>query len=131
MIFSCFFSQAKIEKTKYAFISGGTDFFIGDRHLAKKINYWFACSYFNAWQIPSYYKRYPKVIYNGVDINTFCPTPRDVDLASFFNIKDNDVVFIFAGPLVGWKGVSYIIDAVNYPEVYTLPIKVIIIGKGP
>jgi len=125
------FLSGKDGKTKYAFISGGTDFFIGDRHLAKKVNYWFACSYFNAWQIASHYKRYPEVIYNGVDINTFRPMPRDADIARSFNIKDNDVVFIFAGRLVGWKGVSYIIDAVNYPEVRTLPIKVIIIGNGP
>ncbi len=108
------------KKTKYAFISEGTDFFPGDRYLSRRIDYWFSCSNFNAWQIASHYKRYPKVIYNGVDTNKFHPMQKDVDLARSLGIKEKEFVFIFAGRLVGWKGVRYIIEAMEYPRVRKL-----------
>jgi hypothetical protein len=45
------FLAGRNAKARYAFLSGGTDFFTGDRLLARRIDLWFACSYFNAWQL--------------------------------------------------------------------------------
>jgi glycosyltransferase involved in cell wall biosynthesis len=46
-------------------------------------------------------------------------------------INKNETVFIFAGRLVGWKGVKYIIDAIKCPVVHDLPVKLLIVGNGP
>lgn len=66
-------------KTRFVFMSGGTDFFSGDRWLAKGVDAFVACSHFNAWQISARYKRFPGVIYNGVDVQRFKPGLRDIE----------------------------------------------------
>lgn len=117
--------------TLYAFLSEGTSFFRGDKYLSKHIHYWFSCSHFNGWQIMSRYKRYPKVIYNGVDTDVFRPFDPDMDLMHSLKIKREDIVLIFAGRLVGWKGVKNIIKALNHKEIRNLPVVLLIIGNGP
>ena len=118
-------------KTLYAFLSEGTSFFKGDRYLSRRITFWFSCSHFNGWQINSRYKKYPKVIYNGVDTDLFRPFDPDMDLMHSLKIKKEDTVLIFAGRLVGWKGVKYIIEALTHREIRNLPVVLLIIGKGP
>ncbi len=117
--------------TQYALLSGGTDFFIGDKYLARRIKFWFSCSNFNGWQIMSRYKKYPKVIFNGVDTDIFRPLPPDMELMNSFNIKKGSIVLIFAGRLVGWKGVKYIIESLKHPQVQDLPVILLIVGNGP
>src|SRR5512135_48309 len=70
-------SRLRPASTRVAFMSGGTDFFPGDRTLARRVDAMAACSHFNGWQVYTRYGRYPKVIYNGVDCARFSPAARD------------------------------------------------------
>lgn len=121
----------KGSRTRFAFRSGGTDFILGDRRLAKGISAWFANSHFNAWQIKSRYGRYPRVIYNGVDLDRFGPQHRSAELRAGMDLGFDDVACIFAGRLVGWKGVSVTLKALASPVLKELPVRFIIIGDGP
>lgn len=116
--------------TRFAFMSGGTDFIPGDRWLARRINGWLACSHFNAWQIHARYKRWPTVIYNGVDIEAFAPQPDDAVRARF-GIASDTVLFAFAGRLVGWKGMGVALRALADPALRQTNTKLLIVGDGP
>ncbi len=117
--------------SRYAFISGGTDFFAGDRRLSRGIDHWFSVSHFNAYQIFSHYKRYPKVIYNGVDVERFRALPCNHGLKGSLGLEGEEKVLIYAGRLVGWKGVRFAVEAVGHPLLRELPVKLLIVGDGP
>lgn len=121
----------KNSRTRFAFRSGGTDFILGDRRLAKGISAWFANSHFNAWQIKTRYGHYPRVIYNGVDLDRFGPQHRSTELRTSIGLGSDDVACIFAGRLVGWKGVSVTLKALASPRLKDLPVRFILIGDGP
>lgn len=121
--------------TRFVFMSGGTDFFRGDKVLAKRIDAWVACSHFNAWQIQHHYKRFPDVMFNGVDVVRFSPSAdlseeRRQALRQSWGVADTDVLFAFAGRLVGWKGLSVALEAMVAPPVASLPVKLLIVGTG-
>ena len=118
-------------RTRFAFRSGGTDFFPGDRMLKSGISAWFANSHFNSWQIKSRYGIYPKVIYNGVDVERFSPQRRDPELRRQLGIAPEETVCIFAGRLVGWKGVHVTLKALADASLRDLPLRCIVIGDGP
>ena len=118
-------------RTRFAFRSGGTDFFAGDRYLAKRIDVWLANSHFNAYQIHGHYRRYPKVIFNGVDLAHFSPEKRDPRLRHRLGVAEGEILFIFAGRLVGWKGLDLAVQAMAHPELADRPAKLLIIGQGP
>lgn len=117
-------------QTRFCFMSGGTDFFRGDRKLARKIDAWVACSHFNAWQIAHHFKRFPQVIFNGVDVNCFCPGQGGPALREQLGFSENDVVFAFAGRIVGWKGLSVCIKALAQEALAGQPVKLLLIGDG-
>jgi glycosyltransferase involved in cell wall biosynthesis len=117
-------------RTRFAFMSGGTDFFRGDRFLSRRIDAWLACSHFNAWQIQHHYKRFPRVIYNGVDQSRFVPRTRDGVRRITLGFLEDDFVFAFAGRLAGWKGLSVAIRALSEPVLRDLTARVLIIGEG-
>jgi glycosyltransferase involved in cell wall biosynthesis len=118
-------------RTKFAFRSGGTDFYGGDRLLAKRIGAWFANSHFNAWQIHTRYRRYPTVIYNGVNTTIFSPDARSADRRQQLGVSDEEVLFAFAGRLVGWKGLAFAIRAMAAEPLRGVPVKLLIVGEGP
>ena len=117
-------------KTKFVFRSGGTDFFPGDRFLSRYIDIWLSNSHFNAWQIKTRYKHYPTVIYNGVDTERFNPKLRDMEWRDQLGVKENEILFIFAGRLVGWKGLKWAIHALSDPCLRDIPCRLLIIGDG-
>ena len=117
--------------TRFAFLSGGTDFFRGDRILSKRVSAWFSCSHFNAWQIQNHYKIFPKVIFNGVDTNMFMPSEEGLNIRRDRGIAEHDIVFGFAGRLVGWKGLEIALRALSASEMQALPVKMLVIGTGP
>lgn len=121
----------KDSRTRFAFMSGGTDLFAGDRFLARKIAAWLACSHFNAWQIKGRYKRYPQVMYNGVDVDQFSPDEAAPSLREQLGVGGDEVLFAFAGRLVGWKGLAAAIQAMAEPALEGFPSKLLIIGDGP
>ncbi|MQL49815.1 glycosyltransferase [Photorhabdus khanii] len=116
----------KGSRTKFCYMSGGTSFFKGDRTLSKRISAWVACSHFNAWQIQHHFKQFPKVIYNGVDINKF--RPADSAVRTRLGISDKTFLLTFAGRLVGWKGMHVAIDAMA--QLQDKDVKLLIIGVG-
>jgi glycosyltransferase involved in cell wall biosynthesis len=115
--------------TKFAFMSGGTDFCLGDRSLGQNISAWLACSHFNAWQLHQHYKKFPHVMFNGVNTSHF--TPHDgQEKRHELGIHPEDIVFGFAGRLIGWKGLDYALHALTkLPS--SLPAKLLFIGDGP
>lgn len=116
--------------TRFAFMSGGTDFFWGDRKLARDIDAWVACSHFNAWQIRAHYKHSPKVMYNGVDIDHFAPRDDAAATRAALGFSDTSTVFGFAGRLVGWKGMGVAIQAMADPALADTDSHLLIIGDG-
>jgi glycosyltransferase involved in cell wall biosynthesis len=118
-------------RTRFCFMSGGTDFFAGDRRLARRIERMVACSHFNAWQIAKRYKRHPAVIYNGVDTDRFHPRARSESVRRALCPEEDAVLLVFAGRVVGWKGLSVAIDALADPRLAALPLRLVIVGDGP
>ncbi len=117
--------------SRFALMSGGTDFFAGDRRLGRRISAWLACSHFNAWQIASRYKCHPSVMYNGVNIKRFAVRPPDPTLRAALGATSGDILFGYAGRLVGWKGMGIAIRALALPILRNLPAKLAVIGAGP
>lgn len=116
--------------TRFAFMSGGTDFFRGDRWLAQRVQSLVACSHFNAQQNYSRFKRPVKVMFNGVDVDTFRPDYRDPQLRLSLGFSPDDIVFIFAGRVVGLKGITIPVQALTSPSLRGLPVKLLVIGDG-
>ncbi|MBI5644200.1 MAG: glycosyltransferase family 4 protein [Deltaproteobacteria bacterium] len=120
---------SRLSGAKVVFGSGGTEFFPLYKTFAKRLDYFFACSAFNAGEIAAYCRIRPKVLYNGVDTRRFRPKSADRALRASLNIKENDKVLISACRLVGWKGLQYAIKAL--PEVSKRhQVKYLVIGKG-
>ncbi|SKC12581.1 Glycosyltransferase involved in cell wall bisynthesis [Kosakonia radicincitans] len=113
-------------KTRFCYMSGGTSFFKFDRQLSKRIEAWVACSEFNAWQIQHHYKHFPHVIYNGVDINKFSPATGSI--RQRLNIDDGQFLLVFAGRLVGWKGLAYVLKALALLQEER--VRFLIVGNG-
>lgn len=118
-------------KTRFAFRSGGTSFVWADRYFSRQIDAFFANSYFNAWQIKSRFGRFPMVIYNGVDLERFGPHRRSDERRKQLGLGDNDLLAIYAGRLVGWKGLVYSIRALAKAKSVGISLKFLIIGDGP
>lgn len=117
--------------TRVALRSGGTDFYAGDRLLARRIDAWFANSHFNAWQIRKRYRVFPTVIYNGVDLERFSPEAADPALRESLGVAPDHILLVFAGRLVGWKGLAVAVRALAHPQLQTLPLRLLVIGDGP
>jgi glycosyltransferase involved in cell wall biosynthesis len=117
-------------KTKIIFGSSGTEFFCGYRHLAKRVDHFFACSEFNAAQIERYCGIRPAVLYNGVDTNLFRPMDPDGELQRTLKLSNHDKVVITVGRLVGLKGIKFAIMAVETLLKKGHALKYIIIGDG-
>lgn len=118
-------------RTRCAFTSGGTDFFLGDRRLARRIDVMLACSHFNAWQIRSHYKRPVEVMYYGVDTTRFAPHVADPNLRLRLGVQPEEILFAFAGRLVGWKGIAVAVRALADKALAGAPAKLLVIGDGP
>ena len=116
--------------TRFAFMSGGTDFVAFDRYFAPQINAWLACSHFNAWQIQTRYRRFPTVMFNGVDTTLFKPA-SGAAFRENLGLKKDDIVFAYAGRMVGWKGLIYAVEALAHPELAGIPVKLLLVGNGP
>jgi glycosyltransferase involved in cell wall biosynthesis len=122
---------SRASRTRVCFMSGGTDFFAGDRRLSRRIDAMTACSHFNAWQIAARYKRHPAVIYNGVDTVQFSPAARSDAVRRSLSPDPGAVLLVFAGRLVGWKGLGVAIDAIAHPALAALPLRLALVGDGP
>ena len=116
--------------TKVIFGSGGTEFFPGYRSLVRRLDYFFACSRFNATQIQNYSGIRPLVLYNGINTERFLPTPPEHGLRASLGIREEEIVIVTVCRLVGWKGVKYSIEAVSKLADNGYPIRYLVIGDG-
>lgn len=104
--------------SKIVFGCHGTDFFPGDRRFVKPVEIAVSCSAFNANQVREHYGIMPRVVFNGIDPTQFFPMPGDLLLRGELTRKDagaedlhDTAIVLYAGRLVRWKGVQYLIDA--------------------
>jgi len=117
--------------TRFGFVSGGTDFFAGDRWLSRRIDAWLTCSHFNAAQLRTRYKRQANVIFNGVDTKRFAASPVDPATRERLGVPANAVLFVFSGRLIGLKGVHVTLAAMAESAMRDLPVYLLIVGDGP
>lgn len=114
----------------------GTDFFPGDRRYVRTIDIAVSCSAFNANQVRGHYGIMPRVVFNGIDPTQFFPLPKDASLreeligngARAADMQETAIV-LYAGRLVRWKGVQYLIDALARLSK-TRRVLLLIAGEG-
>jgi D-inositol-3-phosphate glycosyltransferase len=109
--------------------SHGTDFFPGDRTFISAVDKAVSCSHFNAGQVKERYGITPRVIYNGIDPEIFRPLPPDLKLRKEMGIPEESRIVVFAGRLIGLKGVQVLLRASNRLPRKD-PWRVLIIGEG-
>jgi len=128
----------------------GTDFFPGDRHFVNASDIAVSCSVFNAAQVRAHYGIAPRVVYNGIDPTQFFPASPERSPLSFPPREDADstertplrslpqnvpasqnaaVSVLYAGRLVRWKGVQYLLDAIALLSK-TYNVELWIAGEG-
>lgn len=115
-------------KGRTLFSSGGTDFFPGDRLFAGAVTDWVSASRYNARQVADRYGRQITTIHNGVDTEVFRPQGREGALRAGYGAGEADILLVSVGRLVGWKGISVIVQALAQ-----LPgsVHYLIVGDGP
>jgi glycosyltransferase involved in cell wall biosynthesis len=94
---------------KIVFGCHGTDFFPGDRRVARNIDIAVSCSAFNASQIRDHFGLNPRVVYNGIDPDVFHPLSADAELRR--ELAGNAPTILYVGRLVRWKGAQHLIQA--------------------
>lgn len=113
--------------SKVIFGCHGTDFFPGDRRFVGTSDTAVSCSAFNAGQISQHYNITPSVVYNGIDPEQFSPQTPNAELHQ--RIAGDAQTILYAGRLVRWKGVQYLIDAAAM-LAETRRVRLLIAGEG-
>ncbi len=122
--------SASLSGAKVIFGSGGTEFFPGYGKLARKADYFFSCSDFNATQIEQYCGIRPQVLPNGVNTDLFRPLEPDSNIRRTLDIKEGEKIIVSACRLVGLKGIDYAIKAVDTLKRKGHNIRYCVIGEG-
>ncbi len=115
--------------TKVVFGCHGTDFFPGDRRFAGTSDIAVSCSAFNAEQVREHFGISPRVVYNGIEPQLFFPQEPDANLKRRLAGRTDDATILYAGRLVRWKGVQYLIDATAL-LAQTRNVRLVIAGDG-
>ncbi|HZQ07631.1 MAG TPA: glycosyltransferase family 4 protein [Anaerolineae bacterium] len=115
--------------SKIVFGCHGTDFFPTDRRFVNASDIAVSCSAFNADQVRAHYGISPRVVYNGIDPQQFFPQTPDAEWRSRVIGDANALTMFYAGRLVRWKGVQYLIDALAL-LAQTRNVQLLIAGEG-
>lgn len=118
--------------SKIVFGCHGTDFFPGDRRFVNVCDIAVSCSAFNAEQVHAHYGILPRVVYNGIDPRQFFPQAPDDALRHKITgdfVENARRSVLYAGRLVRWKGVQYLIDATAL-MARTRDVRLLIAGEG-
>jgi glycosyltransferase involved in cell wall biosynthesis len=121
----------RLSGARIIFASGGTEFFSGYAYLVRRLDYFFACSDYNASQIESYCGQRPVVLPNGVNTALFRPRPARADLKAGLGLEPGDLVLISACRLVGLKGLDHALRAMALLRDRGHRLRYLIIGEGP
>ncbi|MBI3016357.1 MAG: glycosyltransferase family 4 protein [Candidatus Tectomicrobia bacterium] len=108
----------------------GRDFFCTDRLWFRCVDAAVSCSEFNARQVQDRYGVLPAVIYNGIDPEEFRPLPADTSLREDLGFRAEEQVILYVGRLIGWKGVSHLIVALNLVVQRRSAVRLLILGDG-
>jgi glycosyltransferase involved in cell wall biosynthesis len=123
---------AKLSGAKLLFGCHGKDFWPGDRLFVRWADASVSASKYNAGQVHKRYGINPVVVYNGVDLSVFKPEGED-DRAvlSEYGLEATLLhsALLYAGRLVRWKGVEYLIRAL--PLIAPAGTPLWIAGEGP
>ncbi|HEY0068718.1 MAG TPA: glycosyltransferase family 4 protein [Chloroflexia bacterium] len=108
---------AKLSGAKLLFGCHGKDFWPGDRLFVPFADGSVSASHFNAEQVRARYGIEPVVVYNGVDLARFTPEgPNDAQVLAKYGLtpsSHDSPAILYAGRLVRWKGVEYLIKALT------------------
>lgn len=113
--------------TKVVFGCHGTDFFAGDRRFVSASDTAVSCSAFNAEQVREHYGISPRIVYNGIDPQQFFPQAPDAALRH--RIAGDAQTILYAGRVVRWKGVQYLVEA-TAQLAKTRNVRLLIAGQG-
>jgi D-inositol-3-phosphate glycosyltransferase len=122
---------AKLSGAKLLFGCHGKDFWTGDRLFVRFADGSVSASRYNAAQVRRRYGIDPTVVYNGVDLTMFTPE-ADNDQAILeeygLRVSSEQPALLYAGRLVRWKGVEYLIQAM--PHIVPTTTHLWIAGEG-
>ncbi len=123
---------AKLGGAKLLFGCHGKDFWPGDKLFVRFVDGAVAAGRFNAEQVRARYGIAPVVIYNGVDVELFTPTPGDdAAVLGRYGLNPSSQsapTLLYAGRLVRWKGVEYLLEAL--PQLVPADTVLWIAGEG-
>jgi glycosyltransferase involved in cell wall biosynthesis len=123
---------ARIGGAKLLFGCHGKDFWPGDRLFVRFVDASVSASEFNAEQVRERYAIDPVVVYNGVDLDRFTPDSSGDDSVLNrlgLNVDPKGPALLYAGRLIKWKGVEYLLRALpRLTEPWSL---LWVAGEGP
>ena len=122
---------SKLSGAKLLFGCHGKDFWPGDRFFVRWADASVSASHYNAAQVRKRYGIDPIVVYNGVDLEVFKPQPEnDGAVLAEYGLTETPAhtALLYAGRLVRWKGVEYLIRALPLIAPTSTPLW--IAGEG-
>jgi D-inositol-3-phosphate glycosyltransferase len=105
----------------------GEGFFPGDRTLARQAAALLSCSTFNADTLRHHYGLEATIVFNGVDVDHFRPSPAEPELRRALADEARHVV-LMPGRFMPWKGHAYVIDA--FAALRDLSARLVLVGDG-
>lgn len=124
---------ARLSGAKLLFGCHGKDFWQGDRLFVGFVDGSVSASEFNACQVHERYGIEPVVVYNGVDLSRFSPEQSgDAAVLARLGLEPpgpERPALLYAGRLIRWKGVEYLIKAL--PRIKPPTTELWIAGEGP
>ena len=116
---------------KLCYHSGGGEFFPGYAALTKRLDYFCACSAYDARDIEKNTGVTPQVNHYGVDTESFRPMEPDSQLARRWGIDPKSPVIASAVRLVAFKGLDVGLTALARAKKSLPGLRYLIAGEGP
>ena len=110
---------------------GGAEFYFLDTFFSRYIDTIYSNSKYTAELVKKRYGIPVSVIPNGIDTEVFRRVNVSADIKNGFGIKEGEVVLLYVGRLVGWKGIDRLILAFKHlVKTIPLPLRLVIAGDG-
>jgi D-inositol-3-phosphate glycosyltransferase len=123
---------ARLGGAKLLFGCHGKDFWPGDTLFIRFVDGAVSASEFNAEQVHERYGIDPVVVYNGVDLERFTPDSTgdgEVLERLGLRVEPGRPALLYAGRLIKWKGVEYLLRAL--PRLEKSWSVLWVAGEGP